>query len=101
MAVGTHSHLVDFLEKGRRGMSSTFLVRLKVGNRLVDAKGVSKLYRAQATGRHFAVLALAALVVIVTVVVLSPTLQDRVQAMIDDLRSQFHHLWVRLRMWES
>ena len=101
VAVGTHSHLVDFLEKGRRGMSSTFLVRLKVGNRLVDAKGVSKLYRAQATGRHFAVLALAALVVIVTVVALSPTLQDRIQAMMDDLRSQFSHLWVRLRMWES
>ena len=101
VAVGTHSHLVDFLEKGRRGMSSTFLVRLKVGNRLVDAKGVSKLYRAQATGRHFAVLALAALVVILTVLALSPTLQDRIQAMIDDLRSQFWNLWVRLRMWES
>ncbi len=101
VAVGTHSHLVDFLDKGRRGMSSTFLVRLKVGNRLVDAKGVSKLYRAQATGRHFAVLALAALVVILTVFALSPALQDRIQAMIDDLKSQFWNLWVRLRMWES
>ena len=42
VAVGTHSHLIDFLDKGRKGMSSTFLVRLKVGNRLVDARGVSK-----------------------------------------------------------
>ena len=44
-AVGTHSHMVDFLEKGRPGMASTLLVRLKVGDRLVDAKGVSKLYQ--------------------------------------------------------
>lgn len=100
VAVGTHSHLVDFLDKGRRGMSSTFLVRLKVGNRLVDARGVSKLHRAQPTGRHIMILALAALVVVFTVIALSPSLQDRVQAMMDDIRSQFWHLWVKLRMWE-
>ncbi|MGO8672176.1 MAG: putative cytokinetic ring protein SteA [Capsulimonadaceae bacterium] len=45
VAVGTHSNLEDFLDKGRSGMASTFLVRLKVGNRLVDARGVYKLYR--------------------------------------------------------
>ena len=39
VAVGTHSNMVDFLEKGRKGMASTFLVRLKVGSILVDAKG--------------------------------------------------------------
>ncbi|MBC8142089.1 MAG: hypothetical protein H7Y38_11690 [Armatimonadetes bacterium] len=44
VAVGTHSHLEDFLDKGRGGMASTFLVRLKVGSRLVDARGVSRLY---------------------------------------------------------
>lgn len=44
VAVGTHTHLEDFLDKGRGGMASTFLVRLKVGSRLVDARGVSKLY---------------------------------------------------------
>lgn len=43
VAVGTHTHMEDFLDKGRRGMASTFLVRLKIGNRLVDAKGVSSL----------------------------------------------------------
>lgn len=100
VAVGTHSHLVDFLDKGRKGMSSTFLVRLKVGNRLVDAKGVSKLYRVQPSGRHIAILTLAALVVVFTVVALSPALQDRIQLMMDDLQSQFWHLWVKLRMWE-
>lgn len=100
VAVGTHSHLVDFLDKGRKGMSSTFLVRLKVGNRLVDAKGVSKLYRVQPSGRHIAVLALAALVVVFTVIAVSPALQDRIQIVMDDLQSQFWHLWVKLRMWE-
>jgi uncharacterized membrane-anchored protein len=45
VAVGTHSSMIDFLEKGRKGMSSTFLVRLKIGSKLIDAKGVNKLYR--------------------------------------------------------
>jgi uncharacterized membrane-anchored protein len=45
VAVGTHTNLEDFLDKGRRGMASTFLVRLKVGSRLVDARGVSRLYK--------------------------------------------------------
>lgn len=45
VAVGTHSNLEDFLDKGRAGMASTFLTRLKVGGRLVDARGVGKLYR--------------------------------------------------------
>jgi uncharacterized membrane-anchored protein len=44
VAVGTHSNIIDFLEKGRRGMASTMLTRLKIGSKLVDAKGVSKLY---------------------------------------------------------
>ena len=44
VAVGTHSNLEDFLDKGRGGMASSFLVRLKVGSRLVDARGVSRLH---------------------------------------------------------
>lgn len=100
VAVGTHSHLIDFLDKGRKGMSSTFLVRLKVGNRLVDAKGVSKLYRIQPSGRHIAALALAALIVVITIIALSPTVQDRLHNMTDELRSQFSHLWIKMRMWE-
>ncbi len=45
VAVGTHVTLVEFLDKGRSGMASTFLTRLRVGGKLVDAKGVSRLYR--------------------------------------------------------
>lgn len=45
VAVGTHATLVEFLDKGRAGMASTFLTRLRVGGKLVDAKGVSRLYK--------------------------------------------------------
>ncbi len=50
VAVGTHVTLVEFLDKGRSGMASTFLTRLRVGGKLVDAKGVSRLYRARISG---------------------------------------------------
>ena len=47
VAVGTHVTLVEFLDKGRSGMASTFLTRLRVGGKLIDAKGVSRLYRSR------------------------------------------------------
>jgi uncharacterized membrane-anchored protein len=47
VAVGTHATLVEFLDKGRSGMASTFLTRLRIGGKLVDAKGVSRLYRSR------------------------------------------------------
>lgn len=97
VAVGTHSHLIDFLDKGRKGMSSTFLVRLKVGNRLVDAKGVSRLYRSQPKARHVAVLALAALAVFLTVVALSPSIQDQVRSTLD---SVWWHTYTKWHLWE-
>ncbi|HTS72572.1 MAG TPA: putative cytokinetic ring protein SteA [Gaiellaceae bacterium] len=43
VAVGTHFNLIEFLERDRAGMSSTFVTRLKVGEILIDAKGVSRL----------------------------------------------------------
>jgi uncharacterized membrane-anchored protein len=51
VAVGTHATLGEFLDKGRSGMASTFLTRLKVGGKLVDAKGVSRLYRGRRPGK--------------------------------------------------
>jgi uncharacterized membrane-anchored protein len=60
VAVGTHSSMADFLDKGRAGMASTFLVRMKVGGILVDAKGVSRLYRHRVHKRDLAMLVLAA-----------------------------------------
>ncbi|MGY1735081.1 putative cytokinetic ring protein SteA [Geodermatophilus sp. SYSU D00684] len=65
VAVGTHATLVEFLDKGRGGMASTFLTRLRLGGKLVDAKGVSRLYRSRISTAALVVLVLAALVAIV------------------------------------
>ncbi len=66
VAVGTHASLVEFLDKGREGMASTFLTRLRVGPKLVDAKGVSRIYRSQVKGWHIVVLVLSAMLALVT-----------------------------------
>ena len=100
VAVGTHSNLIDFLDKGRKGMSSTFLVRLKVGNRLVDAKGVSKLYRSQPSFRYVGILVLAAVLTLFTVIAFSPTVQDRIQMYTESIRAQWWQLYTKLRPWE-
>ncbi len=74
--VGSHFNLMEFLDKNRKGMSSTFLTRLRVGEILVDAKGVSRLYRPSAGGRPIAVLALAALATLIVIVISSDNLGD-------------------------
>jgi uncharacterized membrane-anchored protein len=61
VAVGTHATLVEFLDKGRAGMASTFLTRLRVGSKLVDAKGVSRLYRSRISTSSLLLLILATL----------------------------------------
>ncbi len=75
VAVGTHSNMIDFLEKGRKGMASTFLVRLKVGSILVDAKGVSRLYAGRLKPGYLLSLVAAGLVPILIVVAFSGTTQ--------------------------
>jgi uncharacterized membrane-anchored protein len=72
VAVGTHFSLEEFLDKGRPGMGSTFLTRLRVGGKLVDAKGVSRLYRPRVSGRALLTLVLAALATMVIAVAISP-----------------------------
>jgi uncharacterized membrane-anchored protein len=76
VALGTHSNLVEYLDKGRSGMASSFLVRLKVGTKLVDAKGVSKLYHAAPPIWQIAVVALVFLLAVVIVVAVSPALRN-------------------------
>lgn len=61
VAVGTHATLVEFLDKGRSGMASTFLTRLRVGGKLIDAKGVSRLYRHRISTWQLVLLVLAGL----------------------------------------
>ena len=74
-AVGTHSNMIDFLEKGRKGMASTFLVRLKVGSRLIDARGISQLYRERVSVRSLLLLALAASIPVLALALANPTIR--------------------------
>jgi uncharacterized membrane-anchored protein len=75
VAVGSHGNLREFLDKGRQGMASTFLVRLRVGEILVDAKGVSRMYRGRIRGRDVALLVGAALFSMIAVIAVSEPLQ--------------------------
>ncbi|GAA2728207.1 putative cytokinetic ring protein SteA [Cellulomonas aerilata] len=90
VAVGTHATLVEFLDKGRSGMASTFLTRLRVGSKLVDAKGVSRLYRHRISNLQLFFLVLAglfALGVALAATEAGQTLIALVMARVDDVFS--------------
>jgi len=76
VAVGTHFNLVEFLERSRAGMSSTFVTRLKVGEKLVDARGVSLLSSRRVGVWPILAFVLAALAALVVAVVASPALRN-------------------------
>jgi uncharacterized membrane-anchored protein len=86
VAVGSHGNLREFLDKGRMGMASTFLVRLRVGETLVDAKGVSRMYRGRIRGRDAALLVASALLAIALVVVISPPLRLEAKLLYESVR---------------
>ena len=70
VAVGTHASMVEFLDKGRAGMASTFLTRLKVGPLLVDAKGVNRLYQGRLRKRDLTLFLIAAMLTFTAIVLL-------------------------------
>jgi uncharacterized membrane-anchored protein len=72
VAVGTHATLVEFLDKGRAGMASTFLTRLRVGGKLVDAKGVSRLYRSRIPMTTLLLLVLATAIAFAVALYVTP-----------------------------
>jgi len=88
VSVGAHFNLIEFLERNRGGMSSTFLTRLRIGEKLVDAKGVSRLYN-PGSGLGPAPLFLAAFMILLAILVIaSPALGDLV-----DL------VWLKIKIW--
>ena len=92
VAVGTHVTLVEFLDKGRSGMASTFLTRLRVGGKLVDAKGVSRLYRQRISNAQVALLVVSGLVALVVALMSTAagqTLFGLTGAWMDDVWSWF------------
>jgi uncharacterized membrane-anchored protein len=87
VAVGSQFNLVDFLDRSRKGMSSTFLTRLRIGEILVDAKGVSRLYRPRPGLTPLLLVIAAGLLAIAAIVWETPALRDVVEL-----------LWLQLRV---
>src|SRR5205814_7204311 len=92
VAVGSHGNLREFLDKGRQGMASTFLVRLRVGEILMDAKGVSRLYSGRIRGRDTALLVGSAIFAMAMVVLVSPPLRLYVVQLFDEFRQWLLHV---------
>jgi uncharacterized membrane-anchored protein len=89
VAVGTHATMVEFLDKGRSGMASTFLTRLRLGPILVDAKGVSRLYEGRVRRLDWVLLVGSALVVMILVASIS----ESIQTLLDGFRFALRDLW--------
>jgi uncharacterized membrane-anchored protein len=90
VAVGTHASMVEFFDKGRAGMASTFLVRLKVGPILVDAKGVSRLYQSRVRTSDVVLLVMAALFAMIMMVAVAQPLHVFIKALWFTLVETWH-----------
>jgi uncharacterized membrane-anchored protein len=88
VSVGAHFNLIEFLDRKRGGMSSTFLTRLRIGEKLVDAKGVSRLYNPSSPFGPMVLFLAAFMVLLAIVVITSPALSDLV-----DL------VWLKIKIW--
>ena len=89
VAVGTHATMVEFLDKGRPGMSSTFLTRLRLGPVLVDAKGVSQLYEGRVRPRDIAALVMAALFAMVVISIVA----EPIHVYLEGIKLRLQDLW--------
>jgi uncharacterized membrane-anchored protein len=92
VAVGTHATMVEFLDKGRRGMASTFLTRLRLGAMLVDAKGVSRLYEGRVRRLDWVMLVGSALAAMAVIVIVS----EPVQTILDGFWLALRDLWLEV-----
>jgi uncharacterized membrane-anchored protein len=81
VAVGTHFNLVEFMERNREGMASTFVTRLKVGESLVDAKGVSRLVSPRVGIWPLVLFAVAGVSAVLVAVIASPALRNVIQSL--------------------
>jgi uncharacterized membrane-anchored protein len=88
VSVGAHFNLIEFLDRKRGGMSSTFLTRLRIGEKLVDAKGVSRLYRPSSTLMPLIFFVVAFFVLVTILIITSPALND-----------VFELFWLKVRIW--
>jgi uncharacterized membrane-anchored protein len=89
VSVGSQFNLVDFLDRNRKGMSSTFLTRLRIGEILVDAKGVSRLYRPRPGLTPLLLVIAAGLLAMAVVVWETPALRDVAELLWVQVRALF------------
>jgi len=87
IALGAHSHMIDFLEKGRMGMASTVLVRMKIGTKLIDAKGVNKLYQPRTKWKSLTLIGIAATTPIIAISLINQDMVNLLQIM-----------WINIKM---
>jgi uncharacterized membrane-anchored protein len=87
VAVGSHANLIEFLDKGRKGMASTFLTRLRVGPILVDAKGVGRLYHSRVRRSDLLLFVGAALLTMTIIIFLSEPVRLLLSAVWDDVQN--------------
>jgi uncharacterized membrane-anchored protein len=90
VAVGTHASMVEFLDKGRAGMASTFLTRLRLGPLLVDAKGVNRLYESRIRRRDLAMLVAAAFLAMLVMTIVSEPLHVFLEGIWVVMRDVWH-----------
>jgi uncharacterized membrane-anchored protein len=95
VAVGAHATMVEFLDKGRRGMASTFLTRLRLGPVLVDAKGVNRLYESRVRRRDIFLLVASALLVVIVMAVAS----DSFRVFLNGFHVVFSDFWRTVTGW--
>ena len=88
VTVGAHFNLIEFLDRNRGGMSSTFLTRLRIGEKLVDAKGVSRLYTSSSPFGPLALFLVVFAILLIILVITSPALNDLSQL-----------IWLKIKIW--
>ena len=88
VTIGTHTNMIDFLEKGRKGMASTLLVRTKIGPKLIDAKGVSQLYQPRWSWTLWGWCLAAMIVPVLAIFAINPVARHAAQM-----------LWMHWRIW--
>ncbi len=88
VSVGAHFNLIEFLDRKRGGMSSTFLTRLRIGEKLVDAKGVSRLYNPSSPFGPLVLFVAAFAILVAIVVITAPALGDL-----------FDLVWLKVKIW--
>ncbi|MGI8869040.1 MAG: putative cytokinetic ring protein SteA [Mycobacteriales bacterium] len=93
IVAGMHATPTEFLDRGRGGMASTFLTRLKLGAKLVDAKAAAQMHRTRISAVALMMVVVAALVALLVVLAASATGRNYLDIAHEHANSTWH--WVQ------